>query len=118
MLLSFRVHSQPYMQSGLMRFILVLFAGFFLTSPVLAQGDFSGCVSQKEMTGIVSANKYIAPTAAVVTARRNVSNADVVRADLCKRGDGYVYVIVALKKDGRAVQVLVNPESGKVMATQ
>lgn len=101
-----------------MHWFAALFTGFLLTSPALAQGGLSGCVPPKEMNRIVSANKFIAPTTAVVTARRNVANADVVRAELCKRGSGFVYVIIALKKDGRALQVLVNPESGKVIETQ
>lgn len=101
-----------------MRWIFALFTAFLTLSPAMAQGDYAGCVSQKEMASIVAARKYVAPTVAVVTARRHVANADVVRADLCRRGEDFVYVIVALKKDGRAEQVFVNPESGMVAGTQ
>lgn len=114
----FRVRSRALCKYAAMRWILTILVALFMTSPAMAQGEFSNCVPTREMTSIVSQNKFVAPTAAVVTARRSVGNADVVRANLCHREDGYVYVIVALKKDGRAMQVLVNPESGKVVETQ
>jgi uncharacterized membrane protein YkoI len=101
-----------------MRSLLASFFVIITSVPVLAQGEFSACVSPKDMSAIVSQNKFIAPTSAVVTVRRNIENADVVKAELCQRGSEFVYVIVALKKDGRAVQVLINPESGKIVETQ
>ncbi|MEN3930432.1 hypothetical protein WJT86_05055 [Microvirga sp. W0021] len=75
-------------------------------------------MSPKEMGEIVAANKFVAPTTAVITARKKVPNADVVRADLCKQENSFIYVIVALNKEGRAMHVLVSPESGKVTATK
>lgn len=69
------------------------------------------------MRELVANNKYVAPTAAVVTARRSVPNADVLRADLCRKDGAFVYVVIVLRKDGKAVQVMVDAASGKVIAT-
>ncbi len=94
-------------------------AALLLLSPAaVAQGEFSDCIPAREMVNVVTSNQFIAPPEAVVTARRSAGNADVVRASLCRRENGYIYVIVALKKDGRAMQVLVSPESGKIIETQ
>lgn len=101
-----------------MRYVLAFITCFLFSSPVGAQQDFAGCVSPREMRELVANNKYVAPTAAVVTARRSLSNADVLRADLCRRDGAFVYVIVALRKDGKAVEVMVDAASGKVIATQ
>ena len=49
-----------------------------------------------------------------MTARRQVPNADVVRANLCRSSDTLVYVIMALQKDGRVVQVMIDGSSGRV----
>jgi uncharacterized membrane protein YkoI len=66
------------------------------------------------MQEAVASKGVIAPASAVMTARRQVPNADVVRANLCRSSDTLVYVIMALQKDGRVVQVMIDGSSGRV----
>jgi hypothetical protein len=47
-----------------------------------------------------------------------VPNADVVRANLCRGPGGLVYVIMALRRDGRVVQVMIDGPSGRVQSVQ
>lgn len=100
-----------------MRYLLAILICLLFGAAALAQDDFAGCVLPREMRELVAANKYVAPTAALVTARRSMPNADILRADLCRRDGAFVYVIIALRKDGKAVEVLVDAASGKVIAT-
>ncbi len=80
-------------------------------SPAAALQD---CLPPREMQEAVASKGVVAPASAVMTARREVPNADVVRASLCRSSDALVYVIMALQKDGRVVQVMIVGSSGRV----
>ena len=47
--------------------------------------------------------------------RRQAPEAEIVRANLCRGQIGLVYVIVALRGDGRFVQVMIDAPSGKIV---
>jgi uncharacterized membrane protein YkoI len=66
------------------------------------------------MREAIAAKGVVAPAAAVMTARQQVPNADVVRANLCQGDKALVYIIMALQKDGRLVQVTIDGPSGRV----
>jgi uncharacterized membrane protein YkoI len=72
------------------------------------------CLPPREMQEAVASKGVIAPASAVMTARRQVPNADVVRANLCRGSDALVYVIMVLQKDGRIVQVMIDGPTGRV----
>ena len=105
-----------------MRLTLLIIAGWFLIGTAQAQGAPSAalqnCVPSREMPEVVATSGVVPPAAAVMTARRQVPNADVVRANLCRSGSGLVYVIMALRKDGRVVQVMIDGPSGRVQSVQ
>ena len=71
------------------------------------------CMPPSEMREVVANEKVVAPAAAVMTARRAVPGADVVRANLCRGEQGLVYVIGALRRDGRLLQVTIDAPTGK-----
>ena len=79
-----------------------------------ASAALQNCLPPREMQEAVASKGVIAPASAVITARRQVPNADVVRANLCRSSDTLVYVIMALQKDGRVVQVMIDGSSGRV----
>jgi hypothetical protein len=100
-----------------MRFVLMLIACWTLIGVARAQSAASAlqnCVLPGEMQEIVASKGVVAPAAAIMTARRQVPNAEVVRANLCHGEDALVYVIVALRRDGRVVQVMIDGASGRV----
>jgi len=101
----------------------LLFAGvtclaFMASAQAQGAGSLQDCLPQREMQDVVSRSAVVAPAAAVVTARRAVPNSDVLRASLCRRANTLVYVIVALRRDGRVVQVTVDAPSGRVQSVQ
>lgn len=103
-----------------MRFVVLVIAGWGAIGVAQGQGAAAlrNCLPAREMQEVVSTNAVVAPASAILAARRQVPNADVVRADLCWWDDALVYVIMALRKDGRLVQVKIDAPSGKVQSVQ
>ena len=100
-----------------MRLVCLVIALWGLTGSAHAQSAaaaLQNCLPPREMQEAVASKGVVAPASAVITARRQVPNADVVRANLCRSSDALVYVIMALQKDGRIVQVMIDGSSGRV----
>ena len=76
------------------------------------------CLEPSEMRETVADNKVVAPAMAVVTARRAVPGAEIVRANLCRVETNLLYIIMALRRDGRFVYVTIDATSGKVKTVQ
>lgn len=100
------------MRSGLVGAALSILAG-----AVQADGATPevACLPPRELQQTINTEKLIPPAAAVGLARREAPGADIVRANLCRGQIGLVYFIVALKGDGRFVQVMIDAPSGKVV---
>jgi uncharacterized membrane protein YkoI len=103
-----------------MRLVVLIIVCWGLMGAAHAQSTAAlhDCVPRREMQDIVASRGVVPPAAAVMTARRQVPNADVVRANLCRSDNALVYVIVALRKDGRVVQVMIDGPSGRVKSVQ
>ncbi len=100
-----------------MRLVCLVIALWGLTGSAHAQSAaaaLQNCLPPREMQEAVASKGVVAPASAVITARRQVPNADVVRANLCRSSDTLVYVIMALQKNGRVVQVMIDGSSGRV----
>jgi uncharacterized membrane protein YkoI len=76
------------------------------------------CLSQGDWREAVSANRVVSPVLALRAARQAASGADVTRAQLCRRGEILVYIMVVLRPDGRFVEVTIDAASGRVAAYQ
>lgn len=89
---------------------------------VLSAGPASAqvleCVPARDMSEAAATLKLVSPATAVTAVRRQVPNAEVVRATLCRTGEGPVYVIVALRRDGRMLRVEVDGPSGRVKSVR
>jgi len=96
---------------------LALAALLSAPSPVRAEGE-AGCLPPRQMQEALAEGGMVPPAQAVVAARRAVPGADVLRAALCRDGEAFVYRIMALRKDGRVVQVTVDAPSGRVRSVQ
>jgi uncharacterized membrane protein YkoI len=76
------------------------------------------CLDPGEMRETVAAEKVVAPAAAMAAARHAVPGADIVRANLCRVENHLLYIIMALRRDGRFVYVTIDAVSGKVRTVQ
>ncbi len=100
------------MRSGIVGAVLSVLVG-----PVQADGATPAvvCMPPRELQQVVNTEKVIPPAQAVGLARREAPGADIVRANLCRGQIGLVYVIVALRGDGRFLQVMIDAPSGKIV---
>ena len=104
-----------------MRLVWLVIAVWGMMGVAFAQSAaaaLKNCLPPREMQEAVAAKGVVAPASAVMTARRQVPGADVVRASLCRNSDALVYVIMALQKDGRIVQVMIDGSSGRVRSVK
>lgn len=101
--------------------LLGLLAGLLAGLPAAARaegGPGPGCLPPREMREVIDGGEVVAPAMAVIVARRTVPEADVLRAALCRTDEGLVYRIMALRRDGRVVQVVVDAPSGRVVSAR
>jgi uncharacterized membrane protein YkoI len=99
-----------------MRCILPILLVSGLSTAALAQGEPAAldCVPERQIRQVVASQKVVAPARALVAARQQLPNAEMVRANLCRSDDALVYVIMALRQDGRVVQITIDGPSGRV----
>jgi uncharacterized membrane protein YkoI len=72
------------------------------------------CLSSGDALEVVSTHQVVPPARAIVLARNAAPGADVLRAVLCRQTNALVYLVMALRKDGRLVRITVDAVSGKV----
>jgi uncharacterized membrane protein YkoI len=75
--------------------------------------DPISCLSADETRDAVSDQRVIQPAEASRHAR-HAAPGEVVRIQLCRQGEEYVYVVTTLKRDGRVARVTLEGQSGKV----
>lgn len=78
-----------------------IIAIFILTFAVIAPAS-AACLSQGEAQQVVSSGK-----AAPLGSLRNKVQGDILTADLCQQGGGYVYVLT-VKNGGKVTKVTIN----------
>jgi uncharacterized membrane protein YkoI len=97
---------------------LALFLTGFVASPARSADEpakmQNECLSSGDALEAVSTLKVIEPARAITLARNAAPGGEIVRASLCREGDVLVYLVLALKKDGRLVRVTVDAADGKV----
>lgn len=87
---------------------LVLLTG---QQPIQARND---CLSSEETRAAMQEHRLIS----MVMASRSASAAsdgEVLRARLCRMGEAHVYVISALRRDGKVMHVTVDAVSGAIV---
>lgn len=94
---------------------ILVAASAAIPAPASAQ---VACLNQGDLREAVSSNRVVAPMVALRAARQAASGSDVTRAQLCRKGDVLVYIMVVLRSDGRFVEVTVDAASGRVAALQ
>jgi uncharacterized membrane protein YkoI len=94
---------------------IILLTGL-LAVPALAAGPpYNACLNKAEQRAAVADKKAI-PLARVIKSRREHGHhAELVRARLCRHGDGLVYVLTLLGRSGRVISETVDAANGEVI---
>jgi uncharacterized membrane protein YkoI len=97
-----------------MRAALLLSAAALLQPAATAARAQDGCLTQDEIREEVAQRRVVTQVTALRVARSHIGG-EAVRARLCRGENGLVYVITALKRDGKVIRVLVDAQSGKLV---
>jgi uncharacterized membrane protein YkoI len=94
---------------------LAVFWTFLSFSPVRADGAGAACLSDAELRDLVNSGQIVPQIYAFRTAR-NQTGGEVVRASLCPKEAGLVYMITTLSKDGKLNRIDISAVTGKPLA--
>ena len=72
------------------------------------------CLNQKERRALVESNAVMHIAAAIHAVRPHVQGT-LVRARLCRRGEGFAYVLTVLGHDGKVTRVVVDAVKGTLV---
>jgi uncharacterized membrane protein YkoI len=72
------------------------------------------CLNQKERRSLVDSGAVMRLAAAMRGVRGHVAGT-LIRARLCHRGDGFVYVLTVLAHDGKVIRVVVDAVKGTLV---
>ena len=93
--------------------IITLFAGLLAASALAADPQQHACLSKAEQRAAVAEHRAIPLARAIKSRRENGHHAELVRARLCRRGDGLVYVLTLLGRSGRVISETVDATTGE-----
>ncbi len=79
-----------------------------------AAGERS-CLNAADTRSAVARHGLVDPLAALRAAARK-AQADPLRSRLCRSGDGFVYEMVLLRRDGKVLRVSVDAANGQTLA--
>ena len=90
-----------------------------LSGPALADPEADrNCLSKAEQKSAISSGQTVTLAAAIRSIRGSVQGRgarEVVRARLCREGNGLVYLLTVLGRDGKVTHTVVDAKSGKVV---
>jgi len=75
----------------------------------------SACVAKAEQRAAVAARKAIPLAQAIKSLHEHGQRAEVVRARLCRHGDGLVYVLTLLARSGKVTRATVDAANGELI---
>lgn len=83
--------------------------------PLSAMPASDSCLSAADLREAVADKRVIEPVAAIKAARQVIPRAEIQRARLCRHDDTLVYLLTALRRDGRFVHVMVSATTGQII---
>lgn len=73
------------------------------------------CLTKAEQRAAVATHRAVPLAQAVEKLRSNGHHAEIVRARLCHRGDGLVYMLTLLARSGKVIRATVDAVNGELM---
>jgi uncharacterized membrane protein YkoI len=95
--------------------IIALLAGLLARPALAADPQQHVCLSKAEQRAAVADHKAITLAKAIKSRREKGHHAELVRARLCRHGDGLVYVLTLLGRSGRVISETVDAASGELI---
>jgi len=95
--------------------ILVLIACLFALPALAAELPQHACLSKAEQRAAVAEHRAIPLAEAVKILHAHGHRAELVRARLCRHGEGLAYVLTLLPRSGKVTRVTVDAANGEVI---
>ena len=73
------------------------------------------CLTKAEQRAAVASRRAISLSAALRSARKHGRRGDLLRARICHRGSGLVYVLTLLPRSGKVLGVTVDATNGELI---
>jgi hypothetical protein len=89
--------------------------GFAAPAAPIEPGHRPACLSKTEQRAAVAAHKAIPLAQAIKSLRARGLKAELVRARLCRHGDGLGYVLTLLARSGKVTRATIDAASGEVV---
>ena len=100
----------------------ILLLGGLLAAPAIFAGQalaadptYNACLNKAEQRAAVADKKAIPLARAIKSRREHGHHAELVRARLCRHGDGLVYVLTLLGRGGRVISETVDAANGELI---
>lgn len=91
---------------------LVLLTGLLAAPALAADPTDNACLNKAEQRSAVADRKAV-PLAQAVKSLHAHGRAELVRARLCRHGEGLVYVLTLLPRSGKVTRVTVDAANGE-----
>ncbi len=85
----------------------------FMTVEQPAGASRGACLNRAEQRAAVAGNKAVPLAAAIKALRERGHRSEVVRAELCRRGENLVYVLTLLARNGKVTRATVDAATGE-----
>jgi len=95
--------------------LLVLALGLPASAAEVMPPHRGTCLTKTEQRTAVAAHRAITLGQALASLRRHGHRAEVVRARLCRRGEGLVYVLTLLARNGKVTRASIDAANGELM---
>ncbi len=87
-----------------------------LTATILAaDAPDRSCLNKAEQRAALAASRAIPLAQAIKSLREHGRPAEVVQARLCHRGDGLVYVLTLLARNGKVTRATIDAANGSLI---
>jgi uncharacterized membrane protein YkoI len=80
-----------------------------------ADAPHRACLEKAEQRAAIAAHKAVPLAQAIKSVHERGRRTEVVRAELCRRGDGLVYVLTLLARNGKVTRATVDAASGAII---
>jgi uncharacterized membrane protein YkoI len=94
--------------------LIGLMAGFLVVPVQAAEPVHRACLNKAEQRAAVAGHRAVSLGKAMASARRH-RKVEVLRARLCRRGDGLVYELTLLAHNGKVTRATVDAANGELI---
>jgi uncharacterized membrane protein YkoI len=100
----------------LSRLTIFLLLGLAAGSAQAADPPHHACLSKAEQRAAVASHRAVSLAQAVKAAKGHHRRSELLRARLCRHGEGLAYELTLLGHNGKVKRVAVDAENGRLMS--